>query len=90
MAKQTNMWVYVIIALIVGVLIGYAAAGGFKAGGKAFFRSAPIAISTGEGGGGSCSGAGNQATYCSQIKDKDSCEGSGVCTWTESTTTPTS
>ena len=35
MAKQQNMWVYVIIALIVGVLIGYAVAGGFAKSGKA-------------------------------------------------------
>ncbi len=35
MAKQTNMWLYVIIALIVGGLIGYAAAGGFAGAGQA-------------------------------------------------------
>ncbi len=37
MAKvQQNIWTYVIIALIVGFVIGYATAGGFAKTGKAF------------------------------------------------------
>lgn len=39
MAKQTNIWVYVIIALIVGFVIGYAASGGFGGAGKAIART---------------------------------------------------
>ena len=80
MAKQQNMWIYVIIALIVGVLIGYAVAGGFAQAGKA--------MKLGDERGGECKGGGNQAVYCSQIKSQSECEGVGVCRWVEPTPTP--
>lgn len=38
MDKQTNIWAYVIIALIVGILIGYVAASRVSAGGQAISK----------------------------------------------------
>ena len=35
MTDNKNMWIFVMVALIVGGAVGYASAGGFTAGGKA-------------------------------------------------------
>lgn len=77
MAKnQQNLWTYVIIALIVGILIGYAAAGGFTGAGKAFKRGGTSADigSTKE-----CN-CGGQTTLCSSTQSCDTCCSSGTGT----------
>lgn len=82
MAKQTqNLWIFVIVALIVGIVIGYAAAGGLRTGGKAITLATKPAVGCPDGSQLLCSAKTGSCSCVSGVQSDVSCAspGSGVC-----------